>query len=62
MMLTHDTAIVLINMLTARIQEMEILIESTEAELVRAEEKAALFERKIREAEEKIKNREETKK
>ena len=61
-MLTYDTAIILLNLLGARIQEMELLIEKTEAELTRAEEKAELFEQKIRELQEKIKKQGDNKK
>lgn len=61
-MLTYETAIILINLLGARIQEMELLIEGTEAELAHAEEKVITFEQKIRELQEKMKKQGENKK
>ena len=61
-MLTYDTAIILLNLLGARNQELELLLEKTEAELTRAEEKAELFEQKLRELQEKIKKQGDNKK
>lgn len=61
-MLTYKAAIMLINMLVTRNEEMEQLLEETEAELTREREKAELFEEKLRKLEEKIKKQGEDKK
>ena len=61
-MLTYEAAMILINMLVARIKEMEQLLEETEAELTREREKAELFEENLRKLEEKIKKQGEDKK
>ena len=61
-MLTYEAAMILINMLAARNEEMEQLLEETEAELTREREKAELFEEKLRKLEEKIKKQGEDKK
>ena len=54
-MLSYETAIILINLLAVRIQELENLLEKAELELERAESIAIEFENKIRHLEEKIK-------